>query len=330
MVDLAEAFVEQGLEHPLLRPTANLLPVDSLDLTVHEPVWTTTVSASALLGVVKAMRAAEGGTGYWLGMLGYGDARREGSGVAEIGGWVAYSEPDPHTIAHEIGHMMDLSHAPCGGAAGSDPWFPDPVARIGSWGYDRAHGLLVSPNNPDHMSYCEPQWVGEYGFSRAIAFRIREEVDQPDAEAAPQRQSTLLLWGGVDGQGELYLRPSVLLDAVADVPPPGGDYSVSGRTADGPAFSLSFDMLPLPDLPEERLFVITLPVTWSGALESIRFDAGDRAAILDRGVVDPMTILRDPTTGQVRAVLERRSSEALGRLPGVPLEVFESQGIPTP
>ncbi len=336
VVDIAEAFEEQGLDHPLLRPTADLLPVHGLDLTVHETVWTSTVSAAALLGVVETVRAAEGGTGYWLGMLGYGDARRQGSGVANIAGWTAYAEPDPHTIAHELGHAMNLWHAPCGGADRPDRWFPDPYARVGSWGWDRRYGVLVPPNSRDFMSYCDPWWIGEFGFSRATAFRLgaeaAEAADSVEGVAASRtREPTLLLWGGVDEQGAPYLRPSFLIDAVPEAPPPGDDYVISGRSANGTAFSLSFDMPPLPDEPDESVFVITLPVTWTGRLESIRLQGGDKAATLDLATGDPMTILRDPGTGQVRAVLERPAAEAMGRVPEVgPLEVFESRGVPTP
>ena len=85
----------------------------------------------------------------------------------------------------------------------------------------------------------------------------------------------------------------------------------------------------MPDAPDERVFVITLPVTWSGNVESIRLANRDKAATLDLGTADPMTILRDPTTGQVRAVLDSPAAEAMRQVPGIPLEVFESFGIDT-
>ena len=327
VLEVVDAMVEQGLDHPLLHDTADLLPLRRIRLTKHEPVMTHTISGTAILAMVAAMRAAEGGTGYWLGMLGYSDGWRQGAGHAFLGGWAAYSPPDAETIAHELGHTMDLSHAPCGGADGADPWFPDPNARIGSWGWEPRYGVLVSPRTYDIMSYCGPVWTSEYGFSRALAFRMREG----SAGLARAREPALLLWGGVDESGAPYLRPSFLIDAVAQAPLPGGDYRISGRTADGPAFSLSFDMPPLPDAPGQRAFVITLPVTWSGALQSIRLASPDRSATLDHRTDAPMTILRDPSNGQVRAFLDRPAIEAAGRVPGaLVLEAFETRGIATP
>ncbi len=36
-------------------------------------------------------------------------------------------------VAHEVGHNLDLRHAPCGGAGGPDPTFPYPDGSIGMW-----------------------------------------------------------------------------------------------------------------------------------------------------------------------------------------------------
>ena len=325
VIDVAQALREHGLAHPLLRTTNDLLPLNGLNLTVHEPVWASSVSGSALLGVVTAIRNAEGGTGYWLGMVGYADSRVAGVGVANVGGWTAVSEPDSHTIAHELGHAMNLWHAPCGGADRPDPWFPDPHAHIGSWGYDRRHGVLVPPHSRDIMSYCSPWWIGEFGFSKAAAFRLREEGPAP-----PETEPVLLLWGGVDRWGEPYLRPALLIDAVPSVPPLGEDYRISGRGSDGAAFSLTFDMPPQAGAPDEQVFVITLPVSWTGSIDTIRLEGGGKVAALDLGTSDPVTILRDSSTGQVRAVLEQPAAEAVNQLPGIALDVFESRAVAVP
>ncbi len=332
-----DAVVARGEEHPALRQILDFLPVEGVEAEAHEPVATSSSDMFEMLRLVTAIRRMEAGAGYWQGVTGPAHGSR-GFGLAWLDDWTSYADPDGRTMAHELAHNMSLSHAPCGRPPGIDWYYPDSGARIGSWGYNRAYGLLVPPTTLDIMSYCHPSWTSEYGLSRALTHRMRAEATETVEEASAAREGrregrkepTLLLWGGVDARGEPYLRPSFLIDAVPHVPAPGDGFVISGRTADGAAFSLAFDMPPLPDAADERAFVITLPVTWSGNIESIRLASRDQAATLDLGTVDPMTILRDPTTGQVRAILDSPAAEAMGRVPGVPLEVFESFGIDTP
>ena len=53
----------------------------------------------------------------------------------------------------------------------------------------------------------------------------------------------LLLWGGVNEQGELVLKPAFVVDAKSAVVPTSGPYSLTGRDGDGRTpFSVSFDM----------------------------------------------------------------------------------------
>ena len=60
----------------------------------------------------------------------------DGPGGFARGNRLSFARPSAPTVAHELGHNMNLDHAPCGGAAGLDGGFPYPDGSIGAWGYD--------------------------------------------------------------------------------------------------------------------------------------------------------------------------------------------------
>ena len=71
---------------------------------------------------LERVRRDEEATGYWYGAA----LSRNGyvRGVARLNGWVSMGKPEDAELAHEVGHNLDLRHAPCGGAGGVDPDFP--------------------------------------------------------------------------------------------------------------------------------------------------------------------------------------------------------------
>ena len=311
--------------HPMFRDTRALLPIADFDVTLHDPVATSTNNGFQLMYETEAMRVMEGRPGYWLAMLA---PLPQGGllGVAFVGRWTSYSIPLSRTIAHEFGHNLNLWHAPCGGpASGSlDPLFPDRNGRIGSWGYDRVGGRLLSPYATDLMSYCRGGWISDYHVSNSLRHRL-------DAETATSAEKTwsVLVWGGTDADGKPFLEPAFMVDAIPTLPPPGDEFRLRGRTAGGDAFSFTFDMPYIPDVEDERSsFVFAVPVTWTDPLTSISLAGGDESVALDRTTNSPMTILRDPVTGQVRAMLRQPETAAMGAVGEPGLEVLFSRGIP--
>jgi len=312
----------------MLSRTRNLLPIGSLDVRRHDPVLTSTRNGFTLLFETEAIRRMAGGPGYWMAMLAPVPAAGLLGVALGVRSWSSFAVPLPNTVAHELGHNMGLYHAPCGNAGGPDRLFPDHNGRIGSWGYDRDSGRLITPHAPDLMSYCRGGWIGDYHFSNALRHRLDAEPPA-SASAAPTR--TVLVWGGVDADGDPFLDPSFVVDAVPWVPPPGTEYRLHGRTADGDqAFSFTFDMPEIPDLDDGRSgFVFTVPVSWTGTLASISLVGGGGSATLDQTTDSPMTILRDPATGQVRAFLRGPRAAAMVMDGGEPgMEMVFSRGIP--
>src|SRR5690606_9479822 len=93
------------------------------------------------------------------------------AGLGTVGSPTAIGRDDSApTQVHESGHNFGRRHAPCGGAANPDPSYPDPNAYLVSWGYDLLHNRLYNPASyRDLMSYCQPEWISEYNYTRVFA-----------------------------------------------------------------------------------------------------------------------------------------------------------------
>ena len=342
IVEIANGMAADPQTDEMLGDTRAMLPVQDLDVTAHEPVLTSTTNVSALFGETDLVRSLEGGSGYFMGIMPERVVGGE-SGVASLGGQVGFSVAVPLVIAHELGHNLSLDHAPCGGAGGPDRAFPQKNGSIGVWGYDpRGGGALVAPHVRDVMSYCgPPRWISDYSFAKSLSHRLARASSAPafaDAPvAAPQR--TLLLWGGVDEQGNPFLEPAFVADAPPSVPRATGEYELVGRTASGAElFSLSFDMMELADADGRSSFVFAMPVQpeWAGVLESITLSGPEGSTTMDQATYQPMAILRDPDSGQVRGILRGEdvanligaAAQPAGLTEARPAGVLFSRGIP--
>ncbi len=338
IVDIAGAMAADPQNHQMLADTRAMLPVGALDVKAHAPVLTSTNNTVDLLIETYLIRRMEDASGYYMGIM---PERIVGgqSGVAYLGLGAGFSAADGFVIAHELGHNFNLYHAPCGGAGGPDRAFPQSNGSIGHWGYDFSDGgTLIPPHARDLMSYCgPPRWVSDYSFSKALGHRLTSESSTNTALASAPTRS-LLLWGGVDAQGDPFLEPAFVTDAPPSVLQSSGDYELTGRTASGDElFSLSFDMLEMADADGRSSFVLALPLRdeWAGRLESITLSGPGGSTAIDKTTQKPMAILRDPDSRQVLAVLRGQdaadlvgvAADAVGPS-GTNLQVLFSRGIP--
>jgi len=113
---------------------------------------------------------------------------------------LAYSgQPAARTLAHELGHIHDRAHAPCGGAGNPDEDFPYADGGIGVEGWDILNEERVDPaEHDDVMGYCKPDWISDYNFDAlhdrvAAVEGLRGERDPVN----PQAWLTFM----VDGEG---------------------------------------------------------------------------------------------------------------------------------
>ncbi len=339
VVELAQGMALDPEGHSLLWHTRTLLPVGELDVIAHASVLSSTNNIAELLSETKLIRVMEGASGHYLGMM--AGEIVGAAGAAYPYGWSTFSSPESLIIAHGIGHNFGLFHAPCGFLGDSDPFFPETDGSIGVWGYDfRSGGDLVPPTRPDLMSYCRPAWISDYHFSNALRFRLRNEgragVAAAAAMAAPAK--AILLWGGVNAGGVPFLEPAFVVDAPAALPRSTGEYEIIGRTGDGQElFSLQFQMPEVADGDGRSSFAFALPVQpgWAERLAGITLSGPGGSVTLDEETDRPMTILRDPRTGEVRGIL--RGQQAAALTPGSEaaalalepgLEILTSRGMP--
>lgn len=320
-------------ESDLFRDVRALLPIRGFAVTAHEPVLTAAVDVYSVLRETEAIRIIEGRSGYHLGLARRTAANR---GVANLGGYSSASIPVPDVIAHELGHNLRLVHAPCGGAAGPDESFPQRDGSIGAWGFDFLNNVLVPPSDPDLMTYCEPRWISGYNLTKMVNFRLNRAGGAAASSGSPAR--SLLLWGGVDGENNLFLDPAMVVDAPAVLPSAGGAYRLVGLAADGrELFALNFDMPTVADGDGRSSFVYTLPVQseWSDALARIALSGPEGSTTLGRDSDRQVTILLDSGTGRVRGILRGSGGAVMSEAaaPGSAwaaegLRVLRSRGIP--
>ena len=338
IIELIDEIAADPENHDLLSDTRDMLPVGDLTVTAHDPVMTSNNNGYLAVLEVAAILAMEGGTGHYMGMMSTDDISRLGpAGIAQRGGRYSFLAPYRSSlVAHELGHNFSLRHAPCGGAGGPDPSFPNSDGSIGVWGSDFRDGeSLVRPTAPDLMTYCRPGWISDYHFTNALRYRLFDE-GSPAAPVTAQARS-LLLWGGTGADSVPFLEPAFVVDAPAALPDSAGEYRLTGQSDSGAElFSLAFAMPETADGDGSSAFAFVLPVQpgWEGSLASITLTGPGGSFTLDGDSDLSVTILRNPRNGQVRGILRdlpgpaQAAMDSAAGQAGPGLEVLFSRGIP--
>ena len=328
-----------------LRHARAVLPISDMTVTVHEGFMTsvdlsTATGWSKLLGEVTFLRVSEGELGYYYGAVSL-DEGTTSRGLGFIGHPVAVGRTDPEILAHELGHNLGLHHAPCGGAIAPDMSFPYMGGSIGVWGYDFHGERLVSASlYRDFMGYCNPSWVSDYHFTRALDFRLTEEealvsgsvagmeATEPDMDSPDP--GTLLLWGRT-GPGELALDPAFMVDLPVTLPSAEGPYRLEGF---GPAgerrFGFGFAPRPVATGGGTFLFAVPYDPALDGELGQVVLSGPEGRVTLEPFGSTPMAIVTERSSGRVRAILRGWTGEELRGLGLVPgdAKILVSEGLP--
>ena len=292
-----------------------LLPIGDVRTSVRDPyvTWADTMESGGygLLYELELVRHVEQGHApvYYHGMFAYPQANGHPdswfAGVAERRGFTALSEYTRLPIAHELGHNFGLLHAPCGTSASLDPEYPYADGEIGVWGWgwngNPATGhRLLPPHTKDVMTYCGGLGISDYHFRKALAHRVR--LQQAAYALAPQTESTVLLWGGMDGR-RLRLWPAFVWEAAIKLPEGSGRYRLDGLSDDGTRlFSLSFDPDPVDHGGAGFLFAIPFDPSWRDALDRITLSGPEGTVTVDRSAGERAAIVTG-ASGRIRSIV---------------------------
>ena len=321
-------------DHRNMRFLRTVMPIGDLEVRVHEPYYTRAdlTEASGWNRYLREMRVlwrAEGEVGYYYGAV----IRPPGSpyrGLGYIAQPASVGVDSDRTFTHEVGHNMNLRHALCGSPtpANPDPNFPHEAGSIGVWGYDLHRTRLVSPMQyKDIMGYCDPDWISDYQFKRALAHRRATEDfggAAPAASAPPEK--TLLLWGGV-GDDEFLLEPAFLMEGTPRFPDSGGPYRLEGFTEHGSThFSFNFTPDPVEFGGGHFLYAVPYDPERDGALTRVVLSGPEGEYVLGPSSESPMAIITNRASGQVRAIL--RDWNGGFNLVDGDTEIMVSDGLP--
>jgi hypothetical protein len=284
-----------------------------------------------ILSELLALRRMEGGSRYYFGVVktGYSSGI---SGMGYIGGsgrtalgWDVKGRAS-HTVAHELGHILGRSHAPCGNPTKPDPGFPYGNGMIGAHGLD-VFTLRVKPATvSDVMGYCPPSWISDYNWTGMMAFQ--QAAGAAGTGEASAAADGLLIWGRITPD-QVVIEPAFRVPARPDSFPASGPHSLDLLALDGSVHrTIRFDAPEVSDLPGgvERHFAFVLPLDagFAGDLAGFAIRSGNlratrgappnrgedpelRLTRVNSGQVEvrwnvaryPMMLVRDPRTGAV-------------------------------
>ncbi len=250
------------------------LPVDGVEITVHEPeAWNEPfdgwLALNLHLSAIRTADAVEPQVIYYglmdpcvapgeapLGMA-YGvptdpSAMDAAFQRCAVGLWHSDQERVARTFIHEVSHTLGRGHAECNNEGFPvDPLYPVEGGDLDTWGF----GVLDHMIRPQHvtkdfMTYCDPSWASAYGW-RLMQPIVHTLASWGGKGAAPGR----LLLGAISPGGTRTWRV-----VEGRIPTHLGARSVRLTAAvDGAPLRLDGWSFPVADEPAGTLVVAAVP-----------------------------------------------------------------------
>lgn len=344
--ELAESF---------LSLTRRMHPLRDIEWDIRTPFTTSAWPWGNAISEIRALQIAEGTTRYYYGVVRPGGTGY--SGLAYIGGragmgWDMAADDEGSTYAHELGHNLSLYHAPCGGATGTDPFYPYGGAAVGTTGWDWIEDRIIPSSHRDFMSYCGPEWISDHNYLLMMNYRGTSAA--PTLIAAREPRPSLLLWGRINAS-EFVLEPAFDITAPAVLPEADGPFTLEGLDANGATvFSLRFTPTTVADIEGERHFAFGLPISESdrgrmarlrlrgdgretelairgagtpASAPTLRAEGSNTMVITWDATREPVLLVRDPVTREILSFA--RGGNARVRTNRSEVEVQASDGVRT-
>lgn len=257
----------------ILWPFRSMWPIGSLTVSTRTPLVVDYTLGpddfdewAQLARDLERVRQAERGADYYYGLIrststagvlgiANGIPSRAAVGVDEAS---AFGPIESRlTLAHELGHSLSLRHAPCGDAAGPDPYYPFSDGRTGTYGVDLEKGMLFPPVYSDIMTYCSPdQWVSAYNYRKVMDYRAA------NPNGSGLRSGPVVMVSGTIRNGIISIDPAFSLSNGTVSPKSAGRYSIDALDANGKMLlSWRFDPYVVEDGGRDggEAFVVGVP-----------------------------------------------------------------------
>lgn len=283
-----------------LRVIRQIAPVGAIEFSIAPPFATSTSFGAPPNGAgsafwiallqqmdVERVASAEYADAHWVGVVqppagftfatfgGFGfipsNGASFGPGTRTFGvintNWFFRESQTRELMMHELGHNLGRSHAPCGGATGTDVNFPDPGGRVGEGGHDThsfqrgvaERAFSISSNHGDTMGYCTPVWISTYSYAAMLTFRGSATLA---ARQATPPTRAVVVHGAVQATGQVSLRHAVLLPATYADAPDAGDWVAIARDASGEVLAQRrFALGRLDHSDSERPIAVAIPLS---------------------------------------------------------------------